>query len=68
VTPNPLLHYCFAVSNNDATAAMDTYWNTPLGILWQMVHCLLVHNGQPVRYINSKEDTTALLKGLTPND
>ena len=57
---NSLLSYCYAVGKS-AEQAIRIYWEMPLGVLWQLVHCELASLGVEVRYAVGKDDVMGII-------
>ena len=61
--PNSLLSYCYAVGKN-AEQAMRIFWEMPLSVLWQLVHCELASLGVEVRFASGQDDVMGIISSV----
>ena len=61
--PNYFLQYSAYVSR-DPYVALKAFWEMPLGILWQLIHCELIRNGVDVRFSLCRDDDIGMIRDL----
>ena len=61
--PNSFLQYCAYICR-DPYATLKVFWEMPLSILWQLIHCELQRNGVDSRWSLGKEDAIGLIRDI----